>query len=140
MGRAWAAADRPEHKRRNAYTLEVIVVRTHWKKVAMIMLMGLLVAGPIAPPHVSAQGNMAAEGFNTALSKAEAAQDNATKVYGSMMSQMDSMKKMPMTANEKETMKMMGQMADAMKQLMEVNKQLIESIKALRKMQGGQNK
>jgi len=115
-------------------------VRTHWKKVAMIMLMGLLVAGPIAPPHASAQGNMPAEGFNTALSKAEAAQDNATKVYSTMMSQMDSMKKMPMTANEKETMKMMGQMADAMKQLMEVNKQLIETIKELRKMQGGQNK
>jgi hypothetical protein len=115
-------------------------MRLHWKKVTMIMLMGLLVAGPIAPPHAGAQGNMPAEGFNTALSKAQAAEDNATKVYTNMMSQMDSMKKMSMTMNEKETMKMMGQMADTMKQLIEVNKQLIEAIKELRKMQGGQNK
>lgn len=105
----------------------------------MLMLMGLLVAGPIAPPHASAQ-NMASEGFNTALSKAQAAQDKATKVYNEMTSQMDSMKKMSMTANEKETMKMMGQMTDTIKDLMEVNKQLIEAIKELRKMQGGQNK
>lgn len=105
----------------------------------MVMLMGLLVAGPIAPPHASAQ-NSPAEGFNTALSKAQAAQDKATKVYNDMMAQMDSMKKTSMTPNEKETMKMMGQMADAIKDLMEANKQLIEAVKELRKMQGGKNK
>jgi hypothetical protein len=114
-------------------------VKVHWTKVAMVMLTGLLIAGPIAPPHASAQ-NSPAEGFNTALSKAQAAQDNATKVYNNMMSQMDSMKKMSMTANEKETMKMLGQMSDTLKDLMEVNKQLIEAIRELRKMQGGQNK
>ncbi len=139
MNRAWAAADRPERKRGSDNTLEVIIVKMHgWKNVAMVMLMGLLVAGPIAP-YASAQ-NMPSEGLNTALSKAQAAQDKATKVYNEMTSQMDSMKKMSMSANEKETMKMMGQMTDTIKDLMEVNKQLIEAIKELRKMQGGQNK
>lgn len=110
-----------------------------WKKVAMIMLMGLLVAGPFAPPHAMAQQGPA-EGVNTALNAAQAAQDKATKMYSDMMTHMDAMKKMPMSANDKEMMKMMGQLTDTIKDLMDVNKQLIEAIKELRKMQGGQNK
>ncbi len=110
-------------------------MRVHWKKVTMIMLMGLLVAGPIVPPHA-----VASDKVDTALDGAQAAQDKATKAYNETMSHMDSMKKMSMTANEKETMKMMGQMADTIKNLMDVNKQLIEAIKELKKMQGGQNK
>ncbi len=110
-----------------------------WKKVAMIMLMGLLVAGPVASPHAFAQSGPS-EGFNTALNAAQAAQDKATKVYNDMMSHMDSMKKMSMNANEKEMMKMMQQMTDAIKSLTDANKQLIEAIKEMRKMQGGQNK
>jgi hypothetical protein len=107
-----------------------------WKKVAMIMLMGLLVAGPIVPDHAVAQ-NMPSEGAHTALAAAQAAQDKAAKNLHEAMASMDSMKKMPMTANEKEMMKMIGQMADTIKNLTEANKQLIEAIKELRKQQTG---
>ena len=103
----------------------------NWKKMAMIMLMGLLVAGPIAPYRAFAQ-NMPSEGAHTALAAAQAAQDKAAKDLHGTMASMDSMKKMPMTASEKEMMKMMGQMADTIKNLMEANKQLIEAIKAMR--------
>ena len=48
-----------------------------------------------------------------------------------MVAQMDSMKKMTMTANEKEAAKMIGQMVNAVKDLREVKKQLIETIKEL---------
>ena len=110
-----------------------------WKKVAMIMLVGLLATGPFAPPYAAAQQGPA-EGVNTALTAAQAAQDKATKVYNDMMTHMDAMKKMSMSANEKEMTKMMGQMADAIKNLMDANKQLIEAIKELRKTQGEKNK
>jgi maltodextrin utilization protein YvdJ len=109
----------------------------NWKKATMIMLMGLLVAGPIAPHYALAQGNMPSEGAHTALAAAQAAQDKAAKNLHETMASMDSMKKMPMTANEKEMMKMMGQMADTIKNLTEANKQLIEAIKELRKGQTG---
>lgn len=108
----------------------------NWKKLAMIMLMGLLVAGPVAPHHAFAQ-NMPSEGAHTALAAAQAAQDKAAKTLHDTMASMESMKKMPMTANEKEMMKMMGQMADTIKNLTEANKQLIEAIKELRKGQPG---
>ena len=107
-----------------------------WKKVAMIMLMGLLVAGPIAPHGAFAQ-NMPSEGAHTALTAAQAAQDKASKDLHDAMTTMDSMKKMPMTANEKEMMKMIGQMADTIKNLMDSNKQLIKAVEELRKAQPG---
>ena len=104
----------------------------NWKKVTMIMLMGLLMAGPIVPYHAFAQ-NMASENAHTALAAAQAAQEKAAKDLHDAMTSMDSMKKMPMTANEKEMMKMMGQMADTIKNLMETNKQLIKAVEELRK-------
>ena len=70
----------------------------HWKKVAMLMLVGLLAAGPIAPPHAAAQMG---EGYDRAMSAAQAALDKAAKVHNDMTMHMDSMMKMPMTANEK---------------------------------------
>lgn len=107
-----------------------------WQKVAMIMLMGLLAAGPIVPYHAFAQ-NMPSENAHTALAAAQAAQDKAAKDLHDAMMSMDSMKKMPMTANEKEMMKMMGQMGDTIKNLMESNKQLIKAVEELRKAQPG---
>lgn len=115
-------------------------MRIDWKAVAMIMLTGLLIAGPIAPaPHAAAQ-NSPVEGINTALNAAQVLQDKATKMHNEMMSHMDSMKKMSMTANEKEMMKMMEQMAGEIKLLLDANKQLREAIVEMRKMQGGSNK
>ncbi len=108
----------------------------NWKKVAMIMLVGLLVAGPFASYPALGQ-NMPSEGVNTALAAAQAAQDKATKNLHDAMASMDSVKKMPMTANEKEMMKMIGQMAETIKDLTDANKQLIEAVKELRKLQPG---
>ncbi|TMI88474.1 MAG: hypothetical protein E6H00_12430 [Bacillati bacterium ANGP1] len=103
----------------------------HWKKMAMLMLMGLLVAAPIAPPHAVAQG----EGYDRAMSAAQAALDKATKAHNDMMMHMDSVMKMPMTANEKAMMQQMQQMAAAIQGLVETNKQLLEALKELRKLQ-----
>src|SRR3989442_7162926 len=104
----------------------------------MIMLMGQLIGGKIAPyvPRAIAEGGDT--GAEIAVSKAQAAQDKAGKMWNDMMSQMDSMKKMPMSANEKEMMKMMEQMAMDMKALLEANMALLTAIKEMRK--GGANK
>src|SRR5579864_957224 len=111
-----------------------------WKKVAMIMSMGLLIAGPLtAPNHAYAQ-NSPAEGANTALKAAQASEDKAAQMYNQMMMSMDSMKKIPMTANEKSMMKMMGDMAATIKMLMDSNKQLIDAIHNIMMMPTNQNK
>ncbi|HEX9246805.1 MAG TPA: hypothetical protein VGA35_11645 [bacterium] len=104
----------------------------HWKKMAMLMLVGLLAAGPIAPPHAAAQMG---EGYDRAMSAAQAALDKAAKVHNDMTMHMDTMMKMPMTANEKAMMQQMQQMNDAIKDLVETNKQLLEALKELRKLQ-----
>jgi len=96
-------------------------MRRQWKKVAMLMLVGLLaVAGPFAQVH-SAFASPESE-------KAKAANDQAAKSLSSMMMEMDSMSKMPMTANEKAMMKMLHEMADTIKMLIDANKNLIEAV------------
>jgi hypothetical protein len=97
------------------------------KKVAMIMLVGLLIAGPIVPPHAVAQSDTGA--WDRTMGAAQAAQDKASKAYNSMMMNMKSMAGMPMTANEKAMMKQMDMMAQAIKDLMESNHQLMELLK-----------
>ena len=104
----------------------------HWKKMAMLMLVGLLAAGPIAPPHAAAQMG---EGYDRAMSAAQAALDKATKAQNDMTMHMDSMMKMPMSANEKAMAQQMQQMADAIKSLVETNRQLLEALKELKKLQ-----
>ncbi len=95
-------------------------MRRQWKKVAMIMLVGLLVAGPLAQiPSAFASPES---------DKAKIANDQAAKDLQQIMLQMDSMSKMPMTANEKEMMKMLHQMADTIKMLIEANKNLIIAV------------
>jgi phosphoserine phosphatase len=102
-----------------------------WKKVTMIMLMGLLIAGPLGRlPHAAAD-NSALGLAHTALGAAEAAEAQAEKQYQQTMSHMDSMKKMSMSANEKAMMDQMAQMAATIKSLMETNQQLIETVKQL---------
>ena len=102
-----------------------------WKKVAMIMLAGLLIAGPVARlPHAAADNSALAQA-HTALGAAQAAQAQAQKQYQQMMSHMDSMKTMSMTANEKAMMSGAEQMAGAMKSLMEVDHQLIVTTQQL---------
>jgi hypothetical protein len=99
-----------------------------WKKVAMIMLVGLLVfAGPTTLRYATAANTPAESKF---LNDALAAQDKATKAYNDMMKKMDSMMKMPMSANEKSMMSMMQQMADVMKMLLDANKALIDAVKS----------
>jgi hypothetical protein len=95
-------------------------VGRQWKKVAMIMLVGLLVAGPLA----QIQSAIASPESD----KAKVANDQAAKDLQQMMMQMDSMSKMPMTANEKAMMKMMHQMADTIKMLIDANKNLIDAV------------
>ena len=99
-------------------------------KVAMIMLMGLLVAGPLGGiQNVAAQNS---PGVDKALNGATAANDKVTTTWQQAMTKMDSMGKMPMTANEKAMMEEMKMMADMIKSLVEANKQLIEAIKEMR--------
>jgi len=106
-------------------------MKSRWKKVAMIMLMGLLIAGPVGRlPHAAAD-NSALGLAHTALGAAEAAEAQAERQYQQMISHMDSMKTMSMTANEKAMMDQAAQMAATMKALMETNKQLIETLKQL---------
>src|ERR1051326_6263326 len=96
-------------------------MRLHWKKAVVIMLMGLLVAGPLAlVHHAAAQGESA-----KMLSDARAANDKATTDLHQVMMQMDSMGKMPMTANEKTMMKTIHDLAMIVQNLITVNKNLI---------------
>jgi hypothetical protein len=98
-------------------------MRFDWKKVAMIMLVGLLfAAGPIAPRYAVAQNS---PGVDNAVSM----QDKAVKSWGSTMMKMDSMMKMPMTANEKSMMKMMHEMMDTMKSIADANKATLDVLK-----------
>ena len=100
-------------------------MRVQWKRVAMIMLVGLLIAGPLAQiQNAGAQSETSGEKF---IKAAQVANDKAAKDFQMMMTKMDSMKKMPMTANEKEMMTMMGQMAETIKMLIETNKNLIDA-------------
>jgi hypothetical protein len=95
-------------------------MKRQWKKVAMIMLVGLLVAGPLAQiPNAFASPES---------DKAKIANEAAAKDLQQIMTHMDSMSKMPMTANEKEMMKLLHQMADTIKMLIEANKNLIIAI------------
>jgi uncharacterized protein involved in copper resistance len=95
-------------------------MRKRWKKVAMIMLVGLLVAGPLGQIH-SAIASPESD-------KAKVANDAAAHDLQQMMMEMDSMSKMPMTANEKAMMKMLHEMANTIKMLIDANKNLIDAI------------
>jgi hypothetical protein len=90
-----------------------------FKKVAVIMLVCLLAAVPLIQVHNAfAAGEM--EG-------AKMMNDKAASMLNDMMMKMDAMMKQPMSANEKQMMQMMHQMAELMKMLIDVNKQLIAS-------------
>ena|SRR5579864_3465267 len=95
-------------------------MRKRWKKVAMIMLVGLLVAGPLGQIH-SAIASPESD-------KAKVANDAAAHDLQQMMMEMDSMSKMPMTANEKAMMKMLHEMANTIKMLIDANKNLIDAV------------
>jgi hypothetical protein len=98
-------------------------MRFNWKKVAMIMLVGLLfAAGPIAPRYAAAQNS---PGVDNAVSM----QDKAVKSWSSTMTKMDSMMKMPMNANEKSMMNMMHDMMDTMKSMADANKATLDALK-----------
>jgi sensor c-di-GMP phosphodiesterase-like protein len=100
-------------------------MRAHWKKAVMIMLMGLLVAGPFTQIH-----NAAAQGENPqmAAQAAKAMNDKAATQLHQLMMQMDSMSKMPMSDNEKAMMKMMHQMAQVIQMLIDANNHLIAAM------------
>jgi hypothetical protein len=95
-------------------------MRKHWKKVAVIMLVGLLMAGPLGQIH-SAFASPESE-------QAKVANDRAAKTLSQMMMEMDSMSKMPMTANEKAMMKMLHDMANTIQMLIDANKNLIIAV------------
>lgn len=97
-----------------------------WKKVAMIMLVGLLLAGPFAQIHnAAAQGEMT---YPQAIAAARSANDKAASALHQMMMQMDSMSKMPMTDNEKAMMKMIHDLATVVQTLIDANKQVITAV------------
>jgi hypothetical protein len=103
-------------------------MRFEWKKVAMIMLVGLLfVAGPAVPRYAVAQN---APGPDKMLNDAQAMQDKAIKAWNDTMMKMNSMKSMPMNANEKGMMNMMQQMMDTMKSIADANKATLDALKS----------
>ena len=104
------------------------------KKVAMLMLIGLLIAGPsVTLPYANAQADRF-DVIDRAINAADAAQAKAAQQLADMMKHMDSMKMMPMTPNEKAMTGMMEQMAVEIKTLMDVNKQLLDALKELRRL------
>ncbi len=105
-------------------------MRLTWMRVTMIMLVGLLVAGPLGGIHYAAAGE--APGVDKALDAATTANNKAATTWQQAMTKMDAMKKMPMTDNEKAMMQEMQMMADMIKSLVEANKQLVEAIKDMR--------
>lgn len=90
----------------------------------MLMLVGLLLAGPLAQISAFAAG---AEN-NPELGQAKADNAAAAKMLSGWMTQMDSMMKMPMTANEKAMAKMMMDMGKLVKMLIDENNKLIIAI------------
>jgi hypothetical protein len=106
-----------------------------WKKVAMVMLVGLLtVAGPtFAPGHASAQN---APGVDKFLTQAQADHDKAMQMYNSMTTRMNAMSGGTMTSNEKAMMSAMHDMAQTLKMLLDSNQQLLDAVKQLRNMPG----
>jgi len=103
------------------------------KKVAMIMVMGLLVAGLVGQIHYATaqMESPALDKADAAVKAAQAAQAQAEKQLKTMMTHMDSMKNMQMSSMEKEMMGGMEQMAMTMKMLLDENKKLIEALRDL---------
>ncbi len=93
----------------------------HGKKVVGIMLMGRLLAGPFALLHHAA----AQQESMQMVSAAKAANDKAAATLHQTMMEMDSMSKMPMTANEKAMMKAIHDLATVVQMLIDSNKNLI---------------
>ncbi|HET8998331.1 MAG TPA: hypothetical protein VFP86_01655 [bacterium] len=101
-----------------------------WMKVTMIMLLGVLVAGPLGGTHYAAAQN--SPGVDKALEAATTANTKAATTWQKAMTKMGMMGKMPMTTNEKAMMDEMSMVTDMSKNLVDANKQLIEAIKAMR--------
>jgi hypothetical protein len=91
-----------------------------WRKAVIIMLMGLLVAGPFA--YLQFAG---ASPESEGIAAAKTANTKAAAMLHDTMMQMDSMSKMPMTANEKAMMKTMHELAVIVQMLIDSNKNLI---------------
>ena len=105
------------------------------KKVAMMMLIGLLIAGASTLlPYANAQGDRF-EIIDRAINAANAAQAQAAQQLANMMKHMDSMKKMSMTSDEKARMGMMEEMAGVSKSLLDEDTQLLVALTELRKVQ-----
>jgi hypothetical protein len=92
-----------------------------WRKIVVIMLMGLLFAGPFAAIH----GAVAQQETGGALAAAKAANTKAAKDLQQTMTEMDTMSKMPMTANEKAMMRTIHELAVIVQTLIDANKNLI---------------
>ncbi|HET7266365.1 MAG TPA: hypothetical protein VFL28_16990 [bacterium] len=93
----------------------------HGKKVVVIMLMGLLLAGPFALLHHAAAQQESLQ----MVSAAKAANDKAAATLHQTMMEMDATSKMPMTANEKAMMKAIHDLATVVQMLIDSNKNLI---------------
>ena len=90
------------------------------KKVAVIMLVCLLAAAPLLQVHKAI-----ASPETEMLQSAMTTNQKAAAMLQTMMTKMDAMMKMPMSANEKQMMNMMHQMAELIKMLIDANKNLI---------------
>lgn len=105
------------------------------KRAAMLMLIGLLIAGPgTLLPYANAQGDRF-DLVDRAINAANAAQAKAAQQLADMTKHMDSMKQMAKTSNEKAMMGMMGEAATVMNSLLEEDKMLLGAITELRRAQ-----
>jgi hypothetical protein len=95
-----------------------------WRKLAVIVLVGLLLAGPFAALHHA----VAQQETSGMLAAAKAANDKAARGLQQTMAQMDATSKMPMTANEKAMMKTIHDLAVIVQNLIDINKSLINAM------------
>ena len=105
-------------------------------KVAVIVLMALLAAGPVALiPHTVAADTPDVQAARTALEAARKAQQQAESDYKALAAHMDAVKQMHLDDMEKVLVKGTDQTGAVVKTLLETNKQLIDALDAVLKMQ-----
>ena len=105
-------------------------------KAAVIVLIALLAAGPVALiPHTVAADTPDVQAARAALEAARKAQQQAESDYKALAAHMDAVKQMHLDDMEKVLVKGTDQTGAVVKTLLETNKQLIDALDAVLKMQ-----
>ena len=107
-----------------------------WKQMATVMLFGLLLAVPAGLiPHPVAADSPDVQAARTALDAARKAQQQAESDYQALAAHMDAVKRMQLDDMEKALVKGTDETGAVVKTLLVTNKQLIDALDAVLKMQ-----